>query len=186
MLSLHMCIAVVIMWITNVNNREGHGILFLRGKYVILSQKTASLTVSMIPEIKIEDFNYTLPDDRIAKYPLSERDASKLLLYKDRNTEECRANGHRCCFWSLPRLCRHSSAADWFRNSSAVSPLLVGMRRVWPPGDGSIRFAQKKPPSAMRSLFCLSWHSLWTASIACGNNLWKMPRVSCKTAENCV
>ena len=55
-----------------------------------MSQKTASLTVSMIPEIKIEDFNYTLPDDRIAKYPLSERDASKLLLYKDRNTEECR------------------------------------------------------------------------------------------------
>ena len=63
-----------------MNNRESHGILFLRGKYVILSQKTASLTVSMIPEIKIEDFNYTLPDDRIAKYPLSERDASKLLL----------------------------------------------------------------------------------------------------------
>ena len=37
----------------------------------------------MIPEIRIEDYNYTLPDDRIAKYPLSERDASKLLVYKD-------------------------------------------------------------------------------------------------------
>ena len=39
----------------------------------------------MIPEIRIEDFTYDLPDDRIAKYPLSERDASKLLLYKDGN-----------------------------------------------------------------------------------------------------
>ncbi len=35
----------------------------------------------MIPEIRIEDFNYTLPDGRIAKYPLAERDSSKLLLY---------------------------------------------------------------------------------------------------------
>lgn len=37
----------------------------------------------MIPEIRIEDYNYDLPDDRIAKYPLSSRDSSKLLVYKD-------------------------------------------------------------------------------------------------------
>ena len=37
----------------------------------------------MIPEIRIDDYNYSLPDERIAKYPLSERDASKLLLYRD-------------------------------------------------------------------------------------------------------
>ncbi|MBQ9309951.1 MAG: S-adenosylmethionine:tRNA ribosyltransferase-isomerase [Bacteroidales bacterium] len=36
----------------------------------------------MIPQIRIEDYNYSLPDDRIAKYPLPERDASKLLVYK--------------------------------------------------------------------------------------------------------
>lgn len=41
----------------------------------------------MIPEIRIEDYNYPLPDERIAKYPLSERDASKLLLYKERVIE---------------------------------------------------------------------------------------------------
>ena len=38
----------------------------------------------MIPEIHIEDYNYLLPDERIAKYPLSQRDASKLLCYKDK------------------------------------------------------------------------------------------------------
>ena len=32
-------------------------------------------------EIKISDYNYPLPDDRIAKYPMSERDHSKLLVY---------------------------------------------------------------------------------------------------------
>ena len=37
----------------------------------------------MIPEIRIEDFNYNLPDERIAKYPLPCRDGSKLLVYKD-------------------------------------------------------------------------------------------------------
>lgn len=42
----------------------------------------------MIPEIRIEDYNYALPDERIAKYPLSQRDASKLLCYKDGNISE--------------------------------------------------------------------------------------------------
>lgn len=37
----------------------------------------------MIPEIHIEDYNYSLPDEKIAKYPLAQRDASKLLCYKD-------------------------------------------------------------------------------------------------------
>ena len=42
----------------------------------------------MIPEIRIEDFSYPLPDARIAKYPLPERDASKLLIYRDGNVRE--------------------------------------------------------------------------------------------------
>ena len=37
----------------------------------------------MIPEIRIEDYNYNLPDERIAKYPLPQRDGSKLLHYKE-------------------------------------------------------------------------------------------------------
>ena len=42
----------------------------------------------MIPEIRIEDYNYTLPDERIAKYPLPQRDSSKLLIYKNENVSE--------------------------------------------------------------------------------------------------
>ncbi len=34
-----------------------------------------------IQEIAIAEYDYPLPDERIAKYPLAERDASKLLLY---------------------------------------------------------------------------------------------------------
>ena len=35
-----------------------------------------------VQEIAIAEYDYPLPDERIAKYPLAQRDASKLLLYK--------------------------------------------------------------------------------------------------------
>lgn len=44
----------------------------------------------MIPEIRIEDYNYPLPDERIAKYPLPQRDGSKLLKYKAGEVSEHR------------------------------------------------------------------------------------------------
>ncbi|MFA8450825.1 MAG: S-adenosylmethionine:tRNA ribosyltransferase-isomerase [Bacteroidales bacterium] len=34
-------------------------------------------------KIEISNYNYDLPDERIAKYPLKERDSSKLLVYKE-------------------------------------------------------------------------------------------------------
>lgn len=45
--------------------------------------------------IKISEFNYPLPDERIAKFPLSERDQSKLLVYRRGEVSEDR-------FTSLP------------------------------------------------------------------------------------
>ena len=45
--------------------------------------------------IRISEFNYPLPDERIAKFPLSVRDQSKLLLYRHGEVTEDR-------FTSLP------------------------------------------------------------------------------------
>lgn len=42
----------------------------------------------MITDIRIEDYNYNLPDERIAKYPLAERDSSKLLVFRDEIVSE--------------------------------------------------------------------------------------------------
>ena len=39
-------------------------------------------------EILIEEYNYPLPDERIAKYPLAKRDQSKLLIYRDGKVSE--------------------------------------------------------------------------------------------------
>lgn len=38
--------------------------------------------------IKISDYNYPLPEERIAKFPLKERDSSKLLVYKHGEIDE--------------------------------------------------------------------------------------------------
>lgn len=38
--------------------------------------------------IQIADYNYPLPDERIAKFPLSERDSSKLLVYRNGEVSE--------------------------------------------------------------------------------------------------
>jgi len=42
----------------------------------------------MLGKINIDDFRYTLPEDRIAKFPLSKRDDSKLLIYHNHKISE--------------------------------------------------------------------------------------------------
>jgi S-adenosylmethionine:tRNA ribosyltransferase-isomerase len=47
-------------------------------------------------ELQISSFTYPLPDDRIARFPLEERDSSKLLVYKNRAVQED-------SFYNIPR-----------------------------------------------------------------------------------
>lgn len=56
-----------------------------------------------INTIKIESYNYDLPEDRIPKYPLEQRDQSKLLVYKDGEiTDQAFENIHQF----LPKECQ--------------------------------------------------------------------------------
>ena len=42
----------------------------------------------MEPEIRIQDYTYILPNEKIAKYPLSSRDDSKILIFKNNSIAE--------------------------------------------------------------------------------------------------
>ena len=46
------------------------------------------MTENPTQHIHISDYDYPLPDERIAKYPLAERDTSKLLLYRNGEVKE--------------------------------------------------------------------------------------------------
>ena len=72
-------------------------------------------------DIRIEDFNYTLPDERIAKYPLAQRDASKLLRYRSGEIDEF-------VFRDLPDLI--PSDAIMVFNDTKVVPARLFFRRA--------------------------------------------------------
>ena len=75
----------------------------------------------MIPDIHIKDYNYPLTDDRIAKYPLPERDGSKLLHYKDGVVDEF-------LFRDLPDLLPASSVMVF--NDTKVVPARMHFQRA--------------------------------------------------------
>ena len=74
----------------------------------------------MLPNIKISDYFYDLPDSRIAKYPLEERDSSKLLQYRDGQVSE-----H--IFRDLPSLLPEDSLMVF--NDTKVVPARMHFRR---------------------------------------------------------
>ena len=63
-------------------------------------------------KIKISDFNYDLPDERIAKFPLENRDDSNLLFYKDSDIQDY-------TFRNLPELL-NSDVRLIFNNTKVI------------------------------------------------------------------
>lgn len=107
-----------------------------------------------ICKIKISQYNYHLPDDKIAKYPLDQRDASKLLVYKGAETTTSR-------FSELPRLLPEGSLL-LFNNTRVIHTRLLFQKETGAqieifclsphdPGDYMVNFQQH--------LHC-SWHCM--------------------------
>ena len=54
-----------------------------------MDQRSNLLFTIMNPaNITIQDYSYSLPEEKIALHPLAQRDASKLLIYKEEKIEE--------------------------------------------------------------------------------------------------
>lgn len=118
--------------------------------------------------IDIRDYDYPLPDDRIARYPLAERDASRLLIYRQgeiqegvfKNLAEALPEGALLLFndsrvirarlqFSLPNgktvevFCLEPAApADYQLNFSSTEGVswycLIGHNRHWKSGELSV------------------------------------------------
>jgi S-adenosylmethionine:tRNA ribosyltransferase-isomerase len=73
--------------------------------------------------MKLEDFSYELPEDRIAQQPLSERDASRLLLLS-RTAGDCEDRAFR----ELPDLLRGDELMV-INNARVIPARLFGRRR---------------------------------------------------------
>ena len=58
--------------------------MYLRGSLILF----VKCQVMKVQDIRIEEYQYDLPEERIAKYPLAQRDASKLLLFSQNKLSE--------------------------------------------------------------------------------------------------
>jgi S-adenosylmethionine:tRNA ribosyltransferase-isomerase len=75
-----------------------------------------------IPSVNLQDYEYTLPDERIAKHPLEKRDHSKLLEYKQGTLY------HRH-FFNLPDLLEADSLLV-YNNTKVIPARLVFQRQT--------------------------------------------------------
>jgi S-adenosylmethionine:tRNA ribosyltransferase-isomerase len=104
-------------------------------------------------DIPIDEFTYLLPEDRIARHPLAERDASKLLIYKHKTIAE-----------------------DVYKNIADHIPtgtlMVFNQTKVV-----HARLLFKKPSGGIIEVFCLAPHNQYadiqTAMTQKGSVLWE-------------
>ena len=105
--------------------------------------------MSTTGNIEIEDYNYDLPDERIAKFPLEKREMSKLLFQSGNNIEEKR-------FTELPKLLPTNSllifnetkvvkARLLFKKSTGAAIEIFCLEPVEPVNDFQLAYEQKSP-----------------------------------------
>ncbi len=87
-------------------------------------------------DISIANYDYPLPDERIAKFPLAERDQSKLLVYKNGTINESQ-------FFHLPELLPEG-AMLLFNNTKVIHA----------------RLFFRKPTGSVIEVFCLEPHGM--------------------------
>ncbi len=101
----------------------------------------------------IHDFTYSLPEERIAKYPLAERDASKLLIYKESKIAE---DVYKNITHHIPE-----NSLLIFNNTKVVEARLLF----------------QKPTGGVIEIFCLEPHEQYaditTAMLQKENVLWQ-------------
>ncbi|MDR0874053.1 MAG: S-adenosylmethionine:tRNA ribosyltransferase-isomerase [Prevotellaceae bacterium] len=119
-----------------------------------------------IRNISVEDYNYLLPDERVAKFPLPERDSSKLLVFKDNQITES-------IFRALPDIVPEGSLMV-FNNTKVIQARLVFHKKT----GGRIEIFCLEPvePADYAQAFAQTEAVTWLCMV--GNlKKWKEPKV---------
>ena len=95
-------------------------------------------------EILIEEYNYPLPDERIAKYPLAARDQSKLLVYREGEVSEDK-------FYRVGEYVPTGSLLI-YNNTRVIQARLEFHKEA---GDEAIKLIGDKARGARIEIFCL-------------------------------
>ncbi len=111
--------------------------------------------------ILIEDYDYPLPEERIAKFPLEQRDHSKLLVYKDSQISESQ-------FFHLPELLPTNTLLV-FNNTKVIHARLFFQK---PTGSLIEVFCLEPYQMPVAQAFEQREHSTWTCFIG-NNKKWK-------------
>jgi S-adenosylmethionine:tRNA ribosyltransferase-isomerase len=126
----------------------------------------------IVKDIKIQDYTYVLPDERIAKFPLQERDASKLLIYKKGDISE---STYRQIAAHIP-----ADSCIFFNNTKVIPARLLFQREM----GGVIEVFCLEPTTELASSMTQQGNAEWICIV--GNaKKWKEGEVlSLNTVES--
>ena len=115
-----------------------------------------------IRALRIADYNYDLPDERIAKHPLAQREQCKLLYYKGGEIEERR-------FWEVPALLPEHSTLI-YNNTRVINARL----RFRKDTGSTIEIFCLEPilPRDYEQIFQTTGHCVWQCLVG-NSKRWK-------------
>jgi S-adenosylmethionine:tRNA ribosyltransferase-isomerase len=123
-----------------------------------------------VKDIKIQDYSYVLPDERIAKFPLLERDASKLLIYNKGNISE---STYRNISDYIP-----AGSCVFFNNTKVIPARLLFKRAM----GATIEIFCLEPTTELASSMIQQGHTEWKCIV--GNaKKWKEGEILSLTTE---
>ena len=115
-----------------------------------------------VQDIAIAEYDYPLPDERIAKYPLAQRDTSKLLLYKGGVVSED-------IFSSLPQHIPHGSLMI-FNNTRVIQARLRFRKETG--AQVEVFCLEPESPADYQQIFQQTSECVWKCLVG-NSNRWK-------------